>query len=216
LLWQVRCANCRRSASRALCQVCWQQIQAFSAEAFLKTDPWPHYAYGPYQGLLRQILGQTKYHQRAHLARALGFYLGLWFKDRAPKPAGVVPIPLHADRLKERGYNQAEELALGVAEALEVACFPWLLRTQATPALHALSARERAAVLKNSFSWHPPRLSWKKPQGPLLLVDDIFTTGATLQEARASLPQPLQGGSLSLARTDVVAPPDSTKSNLGI
>jgi ComF family protein len=204
LLWQIRCANCRRSAPRALCQVCWQQIPVFPREQALISEPWPHYAYGPYQGLLRQLLGQTKYHQRAALARALGFYLGHWFKEWAPTPAGVVPIPLHADRYKERGYNQAEEMALGVAEALQIPCFPWLIRTQATPALHKLSPQARAQVLKDSFVWQAPPLSWKKPKGPLLLVDDIFTTGATLNEARSSLPQALQGSSLSLGRTEEI------------
>jgi predicted amidophosphoribosyltransferase len=163
--------------------------------------PWQHYAYGPYQGLLRQLLAQTKYHHRAPLARAMGFYLGQWLKPFSISLNGVVPIPLHPDRLRERGYNQAQELAKGVAEALNIPCFTYLHRIKPTQALHSLSPENRQKMLHGCFEWHEPRWIWQKPQKNLLLVDDIYTTGATIEEARRSIPPPYQVSSLTLALT---------------
>jgi len=157
-------------------------------------------AYGPYQGLLRQLLGQTKYHGRAPLAHSMGFYLGEWFRHFNRPIQAIVPIPLHAERLNERGYNQAEALARGLSEALNSPVRPILIRKKLTPALHALSLEERRLALNNCFDTVSERQVQKLSGKTLLLVDDIFTTGATLAEAKKTLPTE-SGLSLTLART---------------
>lgn len=185
-----------------MCRFCWQQIEPFSdQEAQSLTTGWPHFAYAPYHGLLRQWLTQTKYHQRRALARALGFYLGLWFAHFEFPIQAIIPIPLHALRRQQRGYNQAEELARGVAEALNKPFQKALERIRLTPPLHTLTAWERCEVLKDGFQL---RRGWKPPRGKgyLLLVDDIYTTGATLAAAQRCFPTHVQGLSLTLARTE--------------
>ena len=96
------------------------------------------------------------------------------------EPDILLPVPLHSRRLRERGFNQALLLAR--------ACFPeWkgkiepglLARTRSTPPQSALSGRERRRNLKNAFVLaDPQRIAGKE----ILLVDDVFTTGSTVNE----------------------------------
>lgn len=102
-----------------------------------------------------------------------------------PKLAGVtlVPIPLAAARERRRGYNQAGVLAGALAEAagLPVAS-DWLRRTRDTRTQTALTPEARRANIAGAFSVTAP------PRGArVVLVDDVFTTGATLAEAAVTL-----------------------------
>jgi ComF family protein len=97
----------------------------------------------------------------------------------APRPDAVVPVPLHRARLRERGYDQALELARPVAAALALPLrADALVRTRATSAQTELGARARRRNLRGAFALRgaplPPHVA---------LVDDVMTTGATLAEA---------------------------------
>ncbi len=199
MFWQVHCLSCRRVAERALCRSCWQQVSLFATPRHVGS--WPLFAAAPYQGVLRQWLGQTKYHGRAPLARALGFYLGEWFARFQQPIQALVPIPLHQQRQRERGYNQALEMARGASEVLDVRVVQALKRVRPTPALHSLSARERADVLVDAFA---PRglSSLEAARGLIVLVDDICTTGTTLQLARKCFSPEASGVYLTLAHTE--------------
>lgn len=215
MLWLTRCLQCRRPHKRALCDSCWAQIEPMS-------DPCPrcslplspeqtcpdcprlqhalhHRAYTLYQGPVQGLIYQIKYHDRPQLAQALGSYLGQWLQGSQADI--LVPIPLHAERLAQRGYNQAERLAQGIGQVLHIPVMAALARNRATEALHNLRLPTREAMLREAFSLTPvaQQLSGKK----VLLVDDIVTTGATLQEAYQLLsPSVSQLGSVSLARTN--------------
>lgn len=140
-----------------------------------------------------------KYHHRPQLALALGLYLGEWLQGSQADV--LVPIPLHAERLEQRGYNQAEHLAQGIGQVLGIPVRQALTRNRATEALHNLSIPVRKSMLKEAFdvTAAAKQLSGKK----VLLVDDIVTTGTTLREAYERLrPGVQQLGSVSLARTN--------------
>jgi len=97
----------------------------------------------------------------------------------------VMPVPLHRKRLKHRGFNQALLLAQGVA--MHFGCmlsFDNLLRTRQTRPQVELSGEERALNVKGAFSLlHPQEV---KNRG-ILLIDDVFTTGATMNECARML-----------------------------
>lgn len=97
--------------------------------------------------------------------------------DLAAGCAAVVPVPLHFSRLFTRGFNQAAVIARSVARAHGLAYAPRaLVRVKRTPAQAALSRSERAKNLEGAFqARNPPALRGKA----VLLVDDVFTTGAT-------------------------------------
>ncbi len=114
--------------------------------------------------------------------------LGAWFGARLAEVIGeepkelsadvVVPVPLHPTRLRERGYNQAELIARPLARSLGLPMHSWLLvRTKPRPEKQKLSVHERWDSVRGAFVARPG-----SPVDNLsvLLVDDVMTTGATL------------------------------------
>lgn len=101
-----------------------------------------------------------------------------------PKPLLLIPVPLHASRLRERGYNQALELARPLARALAIPLrHDVLLRTRATPAQANLDAKARRQNLRGAFSIVE---NAALPEH-VAIVDDVMTTGATLRECARTL-----------------------------
>lgn len=89
----------------------------------------------------------------------------------------IIPVPLHARRERERGFNQSEIIAGILSEKLGLAVNKDLTRVVYTAQQAKLSRDERHLNLKNAFAW----IGGKAPE-KVLLVDDVFTTGATMQE----------------------------------
>ncbi len=95
------------------------------------------------------------------------------------RPALLLPVPLHASRLRERGFNQALELARPIARALGIDCEPErLVRTRATEAQSGLDARARRRNVRAAFAVAPG----SDLPAHVALVDDVMTTGATQAE----------------------------------
>lgn len=100
-----------------------------------------------------------------------------------PGPQVVVPLPLHPARQRERGFNQAQELARHVARRLRVPLVQGLARTRDTPAQAGSSQAARRRNVRGAFAPLPAVEGCR-----IALVDDVMTTGATLAEAaRAAL-----------------------------
>ncbi len=101
----------------------------------------------------------------------------------------LIPIPLARQRLRTRGYNQSEVLARALARQWRIPVLPGLLvRTRETPTQTALTPETRLANVAGAFSPRHGR-GVSLPTGTLVLVDDVFTTGATLAEAARALAQ---------------------------
>lgn len=100
-------------------------------------------------------------------------------------PDALIPVPVHVAKLKSRGFNQAELLAEGVGEALNIPVISdFLVRTRKTDAQKNLDGAERAANLASAFAcntekYKPEDIKTKLDR--VMLVDDIFTTGATME-----------------------------------
>lgn len=92
----------------------------------------------------------------------------------------LIPVPLHGKRLRERGFNQAEELARPLSQALDYEMVNALKRVRPTPRQATLSRRERLQNLRKAFQLQirPEKLAGRN----LILIDDVFTTGSTAQE----------------------------------
>ena len=138
---------------------------------------------------LREAIHALKYQDRPQLARLLGRYLVAAFQ-RDPWATlpyeidAVVPAPLHADRLSERGFNQSELLAQVLCNATELTMQPtWLERTRSTRQQVGLNPRERKQNVDGAFT-----ASTEVRGKTLLVIDDVYTTGATLEAcAQAAL-----------------------------
>ncbi|WP_261395485.1 ComF family protein [Salipiger bermudensis] len=115
---------------------------------------------------------------------------GPWMAARARPLAGpetlVVPVPLHLRRHLRRRFNQSALLARGLAEALGLDwCPDALLRIRHTPVLEGRGREERFRTLADAIVANPKRAELLKGR-PVLLVDDVLTTGATFYEATAA------------------------------
>ncbi len=139
-------------------------------------------AYGPFQEPLKEIIHQLKYQSHPSLARPLAARMAAVYevqRDRLDSDC-VVPVPLHSLRQRQRGFNQALEISRHFCAQTGVNLEPrWLLRTRATQVQAGLSRRARRLNVHGAFE---VRRAAKVRGCSLLLIDDVFTTGATLNE----------------------------------
>ncbi|MGH2392279.1 MAG: ComF family protein, partial [Candidatus Limnocylindria bacterium] len=98
-------------------------------------------------------------------------------------PATLVPVPLHRSRQCDRGYNQAELLATELGRRANIAVWPALVRRRATQPQHGLDRATRLRNLRQAMarSAVPPPEGIETGGRSVVLVDDILTTGATLE-----------------------------------
>jgi len=116
-------------------------------------------------------------------------------------PSALIPIPLAPTRLRERGYNQSEVLARALARQWRIpVLLDVLVRTRETPTQTALTPATRLANVAGAFDVRNVKFGMRNEQGSVnsalrisnsafVLVDDVFTTGATLAEAARALEQ---------------------------
>jgi ComF family protein len=177
-----RCAACDEPVVRgsAFCAPCAASLVRANVR-----DP-TRLAGFVYDGAIATAIRRFKFDDRPDLATPL--LVG--FADHVPFLSGlgielVVPVPLHAGRLIERGYNQAALLARGLASALDTRSAPRALeRVVSTGRQTSLGRGGRALNVEHAFV--------ASPRAPIagssvLLVDDVETTGATLQACRRAL-----------------------------
>ena len=181
------------------CRRCALQVPAGTSTCgACLTDP-PPFArtlaavdYGhPWDGLITHF----KFHDALDLANALVERM-LAARDDTHPPALLLPIPLSATRLRERGYNQAWELTRRLGTALNCPSdATLLLRVKDTPHQLALPPAQRAGNVRAAFAVEPRRRGELQGQR-VTLVDDVMTTGATAAEAARTL---LQAGASEVA-----------------
>ncbi len=149
-------------------------------------------AHGLYRGTMRSLLHLLKYEGLEPVARPLGALMAAQIAalPGLPRQIAVVPVPLFAGKRRQRGFNQAELLAQSLARALgrrglEVRLETGLLvRTRATHSQAGLSPSGRRRNLQAAFAVNDGKLL---PSRDVLLVDDIYTTGATARAASSAL-----------------------------
>jgi ComF family protein len=130
-----------------------------------------------HDGALRQAIHQFKYRGRRELSIPLGQILVAYWQEKSLPADLVVPVPLHASRQQERGYNQSTLLAGVLAERVPLILNDTdLIRTRATAPQVGLAAMERRLNVQDAFAWRGAQLDGIQA----LLIDDVCTTGATL------------------------------------
>lgn len=137
-----------------------------------------------YEGALEQAIRLFKYRGRANLAYPLADLALVWM-DRIPTVDLVIPVPLHPSRLRKREYNQALLLADRIARRLSLPLsYDHLVRVRATRPQTELDRADRAGNVRRAFAVQQP--AYLEGQR-VLLVDDVFTTGATANECARTL-----------------------------
>jgi ComF family protein len=185
-LFPPRCAGCGRRGTW-LCPACLADVPPLGAPlrpVETRALDWLGAAY-VYTGAIRRAIHRFKYGRERARAEHLGALLSPLLRH-LPPPAGtphLIPVPLSDARLRERGYNQAAELARVVAATGGLPLDTGLLRTRATRPQVGLDRAARRENVRDAFAWGGAPL----PSARLLLIDDVLTTGATADECAAVL-----------------------------
>lgn len=193
LFLECRCPLCDRSTKTEFCLDCTRQLQRcqLAHPNKLEQQKIPVFVWGNYHGTLKRAIAALKYENQPQLARPLGLWLGeAWLNSPFATPQlTVVPIPLHANRQKQRGYNQAELIAEHFCSFTGLKLEPLGLKRQKdTEAQFLLSPQQRDRNLSKAFALGK-EFCYHRPAHPVLLVDDIYTTGATTRFAAQALQQ---------------------------
>jgi ComF family protein len=200
LIYPVKCLICSgwqtSSRTHLLCEDCLREI---ACRPLPETDGGQHgaanndgldlaFAGWHYDAAMQQIIHTTKYRYRASLGRILGEMLAERVRASvAAEMSGavLVPVPLHRRRERKRGFNQSLVLARALAKSWHLEVMPRALRrTRFTQPQARLRAAERLQNVEGAFA--PARgLHLETPT--VFLVDDVLTTGATMNACAAAL-----------------------------
>jgi len=179
------CPRCAEPLARAepACGPCLQRPPPFAGAFAGFRYAWP----------LDGLITRFKFGGDLAAGRALALLLAERVRAASPaRPDLLVPVPLHDDRLRRRGHDQALELARDLGRTLALPVAPDLLRrTRATAAQTELDAVARRRNVRAAFQVQPRALARARTAGHrrLVLVDDVMTTGATLAECARTLQQ---------------------------
>ena len=190
LFLQSNCPLCQRPTQSEFCQDCTRQLQRCQRQnpSYLWQGELPVFVWGVYGGTLKRAIAALKYENKPQIAQPLGYWLAqTWLNSKFASQPIVVPIPLHTDRLHKRGYNQATLLAQSFCQITGLHLQQHgLERAHNTAAQFELSAREREKNLTNAFGLGSA-FRRHRPTKPILILDDIYTTGATVNWAAQTL-----------------------------
>jgi ComF family protein len=197
------CPNCwldaTRSPDKGLCNICGLpggpvDVLLFQCAACIEHAP--HFAmarsFGEYGGALRELVHLLKYNGMTPLAKPLGERLAsvaerpAWRGEFAACEA-IVAVPLEAGRRRSRGYNQAELLARVVAKRLGLPLLPAraFRRVRATASQAGLTRPQRRENVRGAFEADGASVKGRQ----ILVIDDVMTTGATLDACAVALRQ---------------------------
>ena len=182
-----QCVACARVLNEPLagpvCATCWDNVRLLQHRYLVAGDALDGgRAVGDYDAELRDIIHALKYEGRRTLARSLADLMRIAGADVLQDVHSVVPVPLHPWKRAKRGFNQAAELARYLRAPVVHALFRWRATTPQT----GLNADERKRNVREAFSLTPfmsrHQLDDELVDRVIVLVDDVLTTGATMNE----------------------------------
>ena len=172
----LKCGSPLRDDSADLCEDCKKENRKFTSgrAAFI------------YDDVLKESVYRYKYGNRAeyadHFAESMADILGSFIRSSGAR--AFIPIPLHKSRLAKRGYNQAALLADRLSERFDIPVRnDILIRSEKTRVQKSLRASQRQNNLKKAFKIDSDVVKLKN----IILVDDIYTTGSTIDAAAGCL-----------------------------
>ncbi len=208
LLWPEVCPFCGKASNSGICQKCRKQLEKlkikeprcmqcgrpvrYMEQEYCHDCMQTRHSYdqGYSLWLHRKPVSQSIYRFKYHNQRRYAIhYVEELQKEYAPQIRSwqvekIMPVPLHRKRMRKRGYNQAELIAEILGKVLDIPVDKdSLRRSKDTIPQKELGRRERERNMEGAFSLSDTFM----PAGTVLLIDDIYTTGSTLNAAAAAL-----------------------------
>ena len=190
------CGNSILATPARQCLYCFNPIQKNSRhfllcdKCLLEQEFCQIFSFGEYSGLLKELIHNFKYEFMEELHRPLGDFAEQLFAkvfltnnklEKIQDLVVLVPVPLHASRLAWRGFNQAELISQRLVQKYNLSCLNLLERKLPTRVQMKLDREERWQNVKNCFGWNKKYNYANFINKIIILVDDITTTGATLE-----------------------------------
>jgi ComF family protein len=178
LLFPRNCVICRKNTQRIdLCEFCWKKLPRFSTEEI--------FAPFKYQEPINDFITALKFGEKLPYAKLLSEIMYeplLEYYQNRPKPEIIIPVPLHKKRLRERGFNQALEIAKPLAKKLQIPLdYNFVIRVKNTLAQSSLSVKDRQKNIRNAFLIQK-KIAAKQKYQHVAIIDDVITTGNTIDE----------------------------------
>jgi len=186
LIYRKKCYFCGKSKySLKMCPECFEELcySDFVVNRIIKGVN--IYSCGMYEKYLQKLIRGLKYHKQKELAYYLAKFMYYYFNRLGiNRTFQVVPVPLHKNRIKKRKYNHMELVADEFCKFMGYTPnFELIKRVKDTKPQYKLSRAERMINLENAFVIDKSKLL----DMPILIIDDICTTGSTFEEMINSL-----------------------------
>ncbi len=201
-----------------MCSACWSSIREVTKDDDLYRDTYHKLVQqGHISGLiskyyfdkdatLQSLIHELKYNGMTSIGVLLGERVGEVLQDQVDVAsiAGLVPVPLHRAKLRERGYNQSEYICKGISKTSGIRVYPKLLRRiRYTESQTQLGIDERKGNVAEAFAVNPPP-GVDITRQTFVIVDDVITTGATIESCGSTL---IQAGAKQVLACSVALAP---------
>lgn len=135
-----------------------------------------------YEGIYKDLILKFKFSKKPFMAKGLAYYMHKYISDEVWQSIDFLTyVPIHKKKMRQRGFNQAELLAKELGKITKLPVKSCLIRTKHTQALKGVSKDNRAEVIKDAIS-HDINIDVSNKK--ILIVDDIYTTGATIEKCK--------------------------------
>jgi len=182
LLWSEKCYACGNVSvvnKYGFCETCWKDVKLYKN----KNNLFWHIAV--YDGPIKDVIHNFKYGKKKFYARKLAYFVYDYVKNNFPEFDLIIPVPLHWKKEFSRGFNQSGIIAVYLSKLLKTPVFlNAIIRTKNTPAQAGLSEKERKENVSGVFKMRKEELIKGKK---VVVFDDVFTTGATIEEIKKEL-----------------------------
>lgn len=142
------------------------------------------FIYGP---ILQELMEKLKYDGQKEIGVHLGQLAQKALLSKIPDDSIFVPVPLHPKKVRLRGFNQAEIIADGISGEKHRVLSDYLIRKRETPTQTRLNREERIKNVSGAFEIRKRRNNGNLKEKKIIIVDDVMTSGATINEAALTL-----------------------------
>ena len=172
-----KCIICGVEGFLGICSKCKSEIKRVHQQEEIM-------AYGYYGGVLKKLILNLKYHKSFIAGKVLADLLCLIIIEKKLSIDCICYVPISKDSLKKRGFNQCSVLAKNISSILDIPVIDCLVKVKETKEQKLLGKEERMKNILDAFEIKNKEKLFKKN---ILLIDDVYTTGATINECKKNI-----------------------------